>query len=410
MKKFLLILIALSILFVLGWKIYQKVYTTQKGTGRHGKGFAVPVEIVPVQNITMRDVGFFTGTLFPRSQFIVAPKIAGRLEKLLVNIGEFVKRNQLIAVLDDDEYVQRVDQARAELEIAKANLEEGRSNLDIARREFDRAKTLREKKIASESELDSAEAQFKVQNAKCKVTLAQIVHKEAALKAAQVHLSYTQICAYWENHDDSRVIGERFVDEGAMLAPNTPIVSVLDISSLTAVIHVIERDYSKVLMGQLAVVTTDAFPGKTFSGKIIRIAPLLKETSRQARVEIEVPNSEGLLKPGMFVRVQIEFSRHDSATVVPLKALIKRSSRQGVFLANTKDMKAHFVSVTLGIINDKWVEVVTPKLSGSVVTLGQHLLEEGSPIILPGTKPKSLPPQAPGDKHLRQSKKPGGRQ
>ena len=410
MKKTLVILIIFLLLSVIGWKIYQKVNTAQKETPHHQKAFAVPVEIEPIRKITIRDVGFFTGTLFPKSQFIVAPKIAGRLEKLLVNIGEFVKRNQLIAVLDDDEYIQRVGQAQAELEVAKANLEEGLSNLDIARREFDRAKTLRQKKIASESELDSAEAQFKVQNAKYKVTLAQVAQKKAALKAAQVYLSYTKICAYWENHDDSRVIGERFVDEGAMLAPNTPIVSVLDISSLTAVIHVIERDYSKVLMGQQAVITTDAFPGKTFSGKIIRIAPLLKETSRQARVEIEVPNSEGLLKPGMFVRVQIEFSKHDNATVVPLKALIKRSSQQGVFLVNTKDMKAHFISVTLGTINGKWAEVVTPKLTGSVVTLGQHLLEEGSPIILPGTKPKSLPTQTPGDKSLRQSKKPGDRQ
>lgn len=410
MKKSLLILIALSILSIIGWKIYQKVNTTQKGAARHRMAYAVPVEIASVQKITMRDVGFFTGTLFPRSQFIVAPKIAGRLEKLLVNIGDFVKRNQLIAVLDDDEYVQRVYQAQAELEVAKANLEESRSNLDIAHREFDRAKTLRQKKIASESELDSAEAQFKAQNAKYKVTLAQVVQKEAALKADQVYLSYTKICAYWENHGESGVIGERFVDEGAMLAPNTPIVSVLDIGSLTAVIHVIERDYSKVRVGQMAVVTTEAFPNMTFSGKIIRIAPLLKETSRQARVEIEVPNPEGLLKPGMFVRVQIEFNKHDSATVVPLKALTKRSGQQGVFLANTRDMKAHFVSVTLGIMNDKWAEVVTPKLTGSVVTLGQHLLEEDSAIILPEAKPKSPSTRATGDNRLKRSKKSGGRQ
>ena len=83
---------------------------------------------------------------------------------------------------------------------------------------------------------------------------------------------------------------------------NAPIVSILDIHSLTAVIHVIERDYSKVRVGQKVIVTTDAFPGSTFTGKIVRIAPLLKETSRQARVEIEVPNRDRLLKPGMFIR------------------------------------------------------------------------------------------------------------
>ncbi len=388
MKKIIVIFIVILILVAFGWKIYEKVFTNQKGNFNKRRAFAVPVEVAPVRKITMRDVGSFTGTIFPRSQFVVAPKIAGRLEKLLVNIGDFVKRNQLIAVLDDDEYVQRVDQARAEMEVAKANLEESHSGLDIARREFDRAKTLRKKKIASESELDSAKAQFQTQTAKHKVALAQVVQKKAALKAAQVYLSYTKIHAYWENHDESRVIGERFVDEGAMLAPNTPIVSVLDIGSLTAVIHVIERDYSKVRMGQQAVVSTDAYPNKTFTGKIIRISPLLKETSRQARVEIEVLNPESLLKPGMFVRTQIEFARHDDVAVVPLTALTKRGGQQGVFLVDIQDMKAHFVPVSLGIINGEVAEVVSPLISGSVVTLGHHLIVDGSSVILPDEKPR----------------------
>jgi multidrug efflux pump subunit AcrA (membrane-fusion protein) len=116
------------------------------------------------------------------------------------------------------------------------------------------------------------------------------------------------------------VVPERFVDEGSMMAPNTAIVSVLDIGALTAVIHVIERDYPKIKVGQAATVIADAFPGKAFTGRIIRVAPLLKETSRQARVEIEIPNRESLLAPGMFVRVEIDFSRHDDATLIPLSA------------------------------------------------------------------------------------------
>ena len=91
-----------------------------------------------------------------------------------------------------------------------------------------------------------------------------------------------------------------------------------------ALIDVIERDYPDVGPGQEAVIDTDAFPGREFAGKVTRVAPLLKETSRQARVEIEMPNPERLLKPGMFVRVRIEFDRHENATVVPLAALARR--------------------------------------------------------------------------------------
>jgi RND family efflux transporter MFP subunit len=400
MKKVLGILVVLVLVGLLGWHVFQRASLSSKGSQRQRRAVAVAVEVIPIKKVTIRDVEFFTGSLLPKSYYVVAPKIAGRLEKLLVNIGDRVKRGQLIAVLEDEEYAQQVEQARAETEVANANVEESRSSLGVAQREFERAQALRQKKVASESELDAAQAQYKAQNAKYKVTLAVVAQRKAALKAAQVRLSYTRIQASWEDGYEPRIVGERFVDEGAMLKANDPIVSVLEINSLRAVIHVIERDYSKVRVGQEAVVTTDAFPGRTFAGKIVRVAPLLKETSRQARVEIEVPNRDQLLKPGMYIRAQIEFARHTDATVVPLSALAKRGDQQGVFLADNKNMKARFVPVILGIVNNTLAEVVNPPLSGSVVTLGHHLLEDGSAITLPDTKqmdssPKRVKPDAP---------------
>jgi RND family efflux transporter MFP subunit len=384
MKKKLIPVVILLLLGLIGWQVYERLASSGKPEGRPRGTIPVAVETAPIQKMTLKDVGFFTGSLYPKSQFIVAPKIAGRLEKLFVKIGDPVKRDQLIAVLENEESLQQVDQAKAELEVGRANFQESRSSLEIARREFERAKTLRQKKIASESELDAAEAQLTAQEAKHKVTAAQVAQKEAALKAAQVRLAYTQIRASWEDGEDTRVVGERFVDEGAMLAPNASIVSVLDIRALTGVIYVIERDYSKVRIGQQASVSTDAFPGKTFPGTVVRVAPILKETSREARVEIEVPNPEGLLKPGMFIRVQIEFSRFDEATVVPISAVAKRNGQQGVFQVDMQEMTAKFVPVDLGIVNNERAQILTPQLTGQVVTLGHHLLEEGSSIILPG--------------------------
>ncbi len=101
-------------------------------------------------------------------------------------------------------------------------------------------------------------------DAREKVALAQVNQREAAVKAAEVRLSYSRIVAEWKEGSDERVVGERFVDEGAMLSANAPIVSILDIGRLIAVIQVIERDYSKVRIGQEAVVSTDAYPGRTF--------------------------------------------------------------------------------------------------------------------------------------------------
>lgn len=384
MKKFFVIIIVLAGLGFLGWQIYQKTSDSRKGFKRERQNVPVAVEVALVKKASIRQVGSFTGSLYPLSKFILAPKIAGRLEKMLIHIGDTVKGGQLVAILDDDEYRQQVSQATAEMEVAQANLQERKSTIENAKREYERTLTLLKKKIISESKFDAVESEFKTQQSKLKVAIAQVSQKEAALKIANVQLSYTQIRVPENNTTGYRVVGERFVDEGAMLAPNTPMASVLDIGKLIAAIHVIERDYPKIQLGLEAVISTDAFPGRTFAGKVIRIAPILKEKSREARVEIEIPNAQKLLKPGMFVRVQIQFDEHENATVVPIAALVKRNGIQGVFLVDFQEQKARFIPVTVGIVNSVQAEVLNPPITGSVVTLGHHLLEDGALIILPG--------------------------
>jgi multidrug efflux pump subunit AcrA (membrane-fusion protein) len=421
MKKFVLVLLVLAIIAMAGWQLYSRFVETdvQQKTGR--AAVAVAVETRPIYKDTIHDVGVFTGSLEAKSRFDVAPKVAGWLKELLVDVGDTVERNQIIAVLDDEEFAQEVEQARAELQVAKANAANYASDLDINKREYERSKQLREKQIASASELDVSEASFNASQTRYKVSLAQVAQKEAALKTALVRLSYTKVRAFWEDVNQPstvsvtpsqkkqgrdgpaarrpqardtigdantpRVVGERFVDVGELLSVNQPIVSILENNPLTAVVYVIERDYPKVTIGQQAVVTTDAYPGRTFTGSITRIAPLLKESSRQARLEMEVPNPDHTLKPGMFVRARVEFARHENATLVPLPALVKRNNKDGVFVADTKNLKAHFVPITTGIINGEIVEITEPQISGLVITMGNHLLEDGSDITLPKIEP-----------------------
>ncbi|MBN2688234.1 MAG: efflux RND transporter periplasmic adaptor subunit [Deltaproteobacteria bacterium] len=381
-RKKSIIAATIMVIAVIGWWIYSKIpVATRESVGK--SVMSVAVEVTPIKKSLIREVGVFTGTLLPESQFIVAPKIAGKLNKLFVNIGVHVKQGQLIALLEDEELVQQVDQARAELAVARANLEESRSALNLAQREFERAQALRKKKIVSESELDAAEAQYRAGMAKQKVAIAQVAQKEAELKTSQVRLDYTRMKASWADGGNPRIVGERFVDEGAMLAANTPVVSIIDIHTLTAVIHVIEREYPRIMMGQDAVITTDAYPDRAFRGTIARIAPLLKEAARQARVEVAIPNPERLLKPGMFVRVEIEFNRRANATVVPVNALTKHDGRQGIFLADMETMRAKLIPVTVGIVSNDMAEIVEPPVSGMVVTVGQHLLEDGAVITVP---------------------------
>ena len=390
MKRKSSIAIILISIAVIGWLVYTKMPLSTKQSARE-RGISVAVEVTPIRKTLIREVGVFTGTLLPESQFIVAPKIAGRLNKIFIDIGDHVKQGQLIAILEDEEYVQQVDQARAELDVARANREENRSTLNLAQREFERARALREKKIVSESELDAAEAHYKAMLAKQKVAQAQIAQKESELKTAQVRLGYTRITASWENGSTARIVGERFVDEGTMLTANAPIASIIDIRNLTAVIHVIEQDYPRVATDQQAAISTDAYHDLTFRGTIARIAPLLKEAARQARVEVAIPNPENLLKPGMFVRVEIEFARHADATVVPVNALTKQNGQRGIFLADTETMRAKLVPVKVGIISGDMAEILEPAISGMVITVGQHLLEDGAAITVPEKREADSP-------------------
>jgi len=382
-RKRIFLLTAVLIFGFAGYLIYRHVFPTGPVNGNHPRGsIPVAVEIAGIEKSDILDIRYFSGTLYPVSQFIVAPKISGRLKDLPVNIGDTIQPGQIIAILDDEEYQQQVDQAQAEVEVALANLEESRSNLTISQRELKRTQILRKKKIASESELDAATAQYKTKLAGLKVSRAQFAQKEAALEIAQVRLSYLQIRLPKENNPGNWVVGERFVHRGALLSPGTPIVSILDIRSLLAVVYVVERDYARVQPGMPAEITTDVFPERIFKGNIQRIAPMLKETSRKARVEIEIPNPDELLKPGMFIRTWIEFDKHRNATIIPLSALVKRDNVQGIFSADMKEMKVRFIPVATGIVDEKRAEILTPQLSGFVVTLGHHLLQDGSTIIV----------------------------
>lgn len=380
-KKIVWLIAALLVVLLL-WRVGTAVF--KKGNNNRMRQAAVAVVVSPVEKGLIRDLGQFSGTLIPRSQFAVAPKVSGKLKKLYVNIGDRVTRGQVVAQLDDEEYRQQVLQAEADLKVARANFEEARSALELARKDFERAQTLHQRGIYSDSQLDTARAQYSSRESAYKVSEAQVANREAALETSRVRLSYTRIIATWESGAEVRYVGERFVDEGALLSVNTPIISIVELQPITAVIFATDKEYFRIQVGQQVEVSSTVFPERKFYGRVVRVAPMLKETSRQARVEIDIPNEDGTLKPGMFINAEIEFARRDNASLVPFGAVVTRNDRSGVFLADLENKKATFQPVKLGIVEGEKAEILEPAgLQGYVVTLGQHLLQDGMSIILP---------------------------
>lgn len=341
---------------------------------------SIPVEVALVERGLIQDRRTFSGTLVPRARFLVAPKIGGRIESLHVDVGDPIATGDVVAHLDDEEFVQSVAQAEAQLEVAKADLVEARSLLEIALREYERVQTLLERNIASESAVDAVQADLRAKEAQVQVAQAHVQRAQAAVASERVRLSYTVVTAAWTDGTDQRVVAERYVDEGATVAANDPIVSVVDLSPIRALMFVTERDYARLQLGQAAIVETDAFPGEAFDGRVFRLSPVFEEISRQARVEVEIPNESRRLKAGMYVRVSVVLDEVSDAAMVPDGALVQRDGRSGVFLVDETESQVQWVPVETGIRSGDRVQVVAPALEGQVVTLGQQLLDDGSQV------------------------------
>ncbi len=120
-----------------------------------------------------------------------------------------------------------------------------------------------------------------------------------------------------------------------------------------------------------------------FEGQVARVAPIFSTTSRQARVEIEVPNPEHRLKPGMFIRATVVLERVDDATIMPRAALTRRGDTSGVFLLADDQQTVSWHPVETGVESGDRVQIVGDAPEGWVVTLGQNLVDDGSPVVLP---------------------------
>ncbi|MDD5697430.1 MAG: efflux RND transporter periplasmic adaptor subunit [Victivallaceae bacterium] len=476
MRKIIFLIIGVVIVGALGYGIAVRINNpAKKNRGRTspakaGTGIAVPVEIAPVSIRKIRNIHIFTGTLEPWSKYEVAPKIAGRLENLNVEIGDPVYNGQLLATIDDEEYLQEINKASADLGISEALKGEAITQFNLAKIEFDRATGLKKKRVISDSEYDSKRSAYLVKAATLKRAQAELNQKQAALNLAKVRYDFTKIYARWGRknllfdiaspgptkeevkkvvddlmvrynvvkrygieHIDFRetapgkfilelelatplfnfaqlasgiarmlaemkqklspattinfrkdttlrYIGKKYLDAGQMLKANDAILTIVDIRRMKAMVNVIEKDYPLLKSGQPAVVTTDAYPDRTFAGKVYKITKVLDEYSRQAEVEIEIDNSQLLLRPGMFVKVSIEFATLENAQVIPKHAVVNFNDVTGVFMLSADRKTVRFIPVKTGLMDGDNIQIVSPILVRPVVTLGNHLLYNGIAI------------------------------
>lgn len=351
----------------------------------------VPVEVGPVEHgpITLRRT--LSGTLEAAAAFVVAPKVGGRLTGLDVDLGDTVTRGQVVAHIDDDEFVQAVTQAEADLAVARADQVEATSALEIAERALKRVESLRGEGVTSESQVDAARAGELAARAHVEVTRARVTRAEAELASARIRLGYSRVTADWSGGDDQRVVAQRWVDEGETVPAGAALLSIVELDPIVGVVFVPERDYARIAVGQTARLVTDTHPGRAFEGRVTRIAPVFRSSTRQARVELEVENADEALKPGMFLRATLDLEHVEEATIVPYDALAERDGRTGLFVLDPDGRTVRWREVEVGVREGARVQVSVASsearagegLSGKVVTLGQELCDDGATVRVP---------------------------
>lgn len=386
MKKKIFVLFLLVLISFISFKVYNKVSEKDKSKLSLSKNkkkesiTSIEVEKISTQNI--KDERVYTGSVMAKSELKISSKVAGRIEKLFFDTGDIVKNGQLVAVIEKREFQNQIDQIQADLKLSEAQLQEVLVNINSIKRDLKRNKVLLDKKIISQAEFDDINTQLESSVSKQKIIEAQKDHKKTLLDLAKLKLSYTDIYAIWDPKVKSRIIDQKLFEEGMIINSNDNLFILSEFSNILVRISVPEIEYAKFKTNQYVEIKSDVYPDKIFKGKVYRKSTKINESSRNAFIDIEVNNSDNLLKPGMFNKVIVKFQVKNNVKSIPIKSLVKKDKNEGFFLVK-KDKTVTFIVPKIGLRSDKYAEIISPEnLSGEVVTLGYHLLKEGSKVSI----------------------------
>lgn len=311
----------------------------------------VPVTAEPAQRQAWEVVVPAIGTLRAINGVEVSAQVAGVVQDIAFQSGQSAAKGQVLLRLDAD--------------VEKAQLRSAEAQLALARSNAQRARTLVRSAAGTEANLDKAESELRVAEATVEQLKAQIDKKVVAAPFAGV-------------------LGVRKVDVGAYLQPGAPIVTLQDLSVMLADFSVSQKDLPRVAVGQPIRLTTDAWPGRVFHGKVTALEPLVQAKSGMIAVRASLANPDGALKPGLFATVEVVRPETAPVVTVPQSAISYNLYGDSVFVVRDGAEGSKEVTraiVELGDRRDGRIAVVSGVQAGDlVVTSGQVKLENGSRV------------------------------
>ena len=304
---------------------------------------APTVAVVQVSKREVPQIATYTSTVQPYVKNNIVPQAGGRITKINVEIGDFVKEGQVLAEID------------------KAQLQQAQLSLKNQEVELARLKSLYEAGGLSKSDLDAIELQYNVTKTQVDNLLENTVLRSPI----------------------NGVVTARNYDVGDMCSMSAPIFTVEQIVPVKLLVGISESDYSKVKKGDSVEIKADAVPDKTFYGKINRIYPTIDPATRTFTVEVVVQNNYRTLRPGMFVRATVNFGTNNNV-VIPDVAVVKQqgSGERFVYVLN-QDGTLTYQKVVLGVRMGAEYEVLEGLADGAtIVTGGQIRLKDGIKVTV----------------------------
>ena len=376
-NKFKIAIILITVLFsiIVFYRVFSVIKSKRALAG--DPATSIPVEVSKVVRGQIERRLLLTGTINPNADVDVFSKITGKLEKVYADVGDKVKKGDLLAVIEHKDLSLQLEQAQANLEVSKATLEQAKVNYETASDELERMKSLFKDGTVSRQQYDSAVSKFNNAKAQLKLSEAQANSLQtAALNLAKDRLDDSKIAA-----PISGVITLRNFDTGDMVSnsassQNNAIFKIEDIETVHALTNVAEVDLPHIKAGMDAQITVAAFPGETFYGKVSMITPSLNTVTRTSSVEIEIQNKDNRLKSGFFANIILSVKNVTDALLVPKEALLSKEGKNIAFVVNGG--VSHLRRVETGLRDDRNIQVLNGLKEGEeVIITGIHDLEDG---------------------------------
>ncbi len=305
-------------------------------------------------------------------------KVGGYVARVTVDIGDRVSEGQVLATLEIPEMADQSVQAEQQLAQQRAEVSRAEAEAAFQKIVFARSQGLRAKDAITEQDLDEARA--RAAKARAELELARARRKGAEARVAELRalMQYATLRAPFAG-----VVTRRFVDRGALVqassSNNSPLLIVARTDTVRVFADVPEPDVSFISRDNPAVLAVAALSGRTFAGQITRFAEALDPSSRTMRTEVDLPNPDGTLRPGMYGTVTITVETHPDALTVPEAAVRREKTRAVVYMVDG-DRAAERI-VKPGLAAEGRVEILEGLGDGDrVITSGAIGLSEGAPV------------------------------